>query len=62
MKVSIITICYNSEATISETITSVLSQSYADIEYIIVDGGSKDGTVEIIKQYRDRISYWISSR
>jgi len=62
MKVSIITICYNSEATIRETITSVLSQSYSDIEYIIVDGASKDGTCEIVRSFGDKISTFVSER
>ena len=50
MKISLITACYNSEATIRTAIDSVLSQKGVDIEYIIVDGGSKDGTVDIIKE------------
>jgi glycosyltransferase involved in cell wall biosynthesis len=58
--VSIITVCFNSSATIRETVESVLSQDYADIEYIIVDGGSTDGTLEIIAEYRDRIQVVIS--
>jgi len=62
MRVSIITICYNSEATIRETITSVLSQSYADIEYIIVDGASKDSTCEIVRSFGDKISMFVSER
>jgi glycosyltransferase involved in cell wall biosynthesis len=60
MRVSIITICYNSEATIRETISSVLSQSYSDIEYIIVDGASKDGTCEIIRSFGSKISTFVS--
>lgn len=55
MKVSIITVCKNSEKTIEATILSVLSQCYSPIEYIIVDGGSTDGTLAIIARYRDRI-------
>lgn len=51
MLVSIITPCLNSEATIRQTIESVLNQTYKNIEYIIVDGGSTDGTVDIIKEY-----------
>ena len=51
MKVTLITVCFNSAATLSTAIDSVLSQKGVDIEYIIVDGGSKDGTVEIIKEY-----------
>ena len=49
MKISIITVCYNSSLHLLSTIESVLNQSYSDIEYIIVDGGSTDGTIEIIK-------------
>ena len=51
-KVSIITVCYNSAATIRRTIESVLQQTYRDIEYIIVDGASKDETLSIIKEYQ----------
>ena len=54
MKISLITACYNSEATIRTAIDSVLSQKGVDIEYIIVDGGSKDGTVEILKGYEKK--------
>ena len=54
MKISLITACYNSEATIRTAIDSVLSQKGVDVEYIIVDGGSKDGTVDIIKEYADK--------
>jgi glycosyltransferase involved in cell wall biosynthesis len=60
MKVSIITVCYNSESTILETIHSVLSQTYPNIEYIIVDGNSRDKTVDIIKAFNSEISKWIS--
>ena len=54
MKISLITACYNSEATIGTAIESVLSQKGVDIEYIVVDGGSTDGTVDIIKEYSTR--------
>ena len=60
MKVSIITVSLNSENTIAQTIESILSQTYNDIEYIIIDGNSSDGTVEIIKTYRDKIFKFIS--
>lgn len=55
MKVSIITICFNSETTIRETIESVISQNYPDIEFIIVDGNSKDRTLKIIDEYRSNV-------
>ena len=54
MKISLITACYNSAATIRTAIESVLSQKGVDVEYIVVDGGSKDGTVDIIKEYADK--------
>jgi glycosyltransferase involved in cell wall biosynthesis len=60
MKISIITVCYNSAATLEKTILSVSGQSYDTIEYIIVDGNSKDNTVDIIKKHQDKISKWIS--
>ncbi len=60
MKISIITVCYNSAATLEKTIQSVASQAYNNIEYIIVDGNSKDTTVEIIKKYESTITKWIS--
>jgi glycosyltransferase involved in cell wall biosynthesis len=60
MKISIITVCYNSAATIEKTIQSVGSQSYPNIEYIIVDGNSKDDTLSIIKKHQDKVATWIS--
>ncbi len=60
MKISIITITYNSESTIRDTIESVLSQSHCNMEYIIVDGNSKDKTMEIVNSYSDRIDTIIS--
>lgn len=59
-KISIITVTYNCIETIENTIKSILSQSYNDIEYIIIDGGSNDGTIDVIKKYDDYISFWIS--
>lgn len=58
--ISIVTVCYNAVSTIEETIISVINQSYDNIEYIIIDGGSKDGTIDLIEKYADKISYWIS--
>ena len=60
MKVSVITVCYNRKATIEQSIKSVLDQDYPDIEYIVVDGNSSDGTQNIIKSYSDKITKYIS--
>lgn len=60
MKLSIITINYNDKAGLKKTIESVITQTFTDYEYIIIDGGSTDGSVEIIKQYQDKITYWVS--
>ena len=60
MKISIITVCKNSEAYIEKAITSVISQTYKDIEYIIIDGNSQDRTKEIIQQYSNHITCFIS--
>lgn len=59
-RISIITITYNSEKTLEETIKSVVSQDYDNLEYLIIDGGSKDSTLEIVNKYRDRIAVVIS--
>lgn len=60
MLVSIITICYNRSVTIAKAIESVLNQDYPDIEYIVIDGNSKDGTQEVIASYSDKITHYIS--
>jgi glycosyltransferase involved in cell wall biosynthesis len=58
--ISIITVVFNGEEHISECIDSVIKQTYKNIEHIIIDGGSKDKTIEIIKRFNDQISYWVS--
>lgn len=60
MKISIITINWNNAAGLERTIKSVIEQTYNNIEYIVIDGGSTDGSVDTIKKYADKISYWIS--
>ncbi len=60
--VSVITVVYNSEKLLERTIQNILSQTYHNIELIIIDGGSKDGTLDIIRKYNDRISYWVSEK
>jgi glycosyltransferase involved in cell wall biosynthesis len=58
--VSVITASFNAADFIEQTISSVLSQSFRDLEYIIIDGGSQDGTVDIIRNYASRLAYWHS--
>ena len=58
--ITIITVSYNAASTIERTIKSVLEQTYKKIEYIIIDGESTDGTLDVIKKYSNHISYWIS--
>ena len=59
MKVTLITVCFNSAATLSTAIDSVLSQKGVEIEYIVVDGGSKDGTVDLLKSYEPKFNGWM---
>ncbi len=61
-KISIITITYNSEKTLERTIRSVAEQDYENLEYIIVDGGSTDGTLDIIRKHQDVVTRWISEK
>lgn len=65
MKLSIVTATYNSEKTVRDTIESVLSQTYLDYEYLVVDGGSKDSTLDILREYEPKFNgrmYWKSER
>ena len=62
MKVSIITVSYNSVETIQDTMRSVFNQTYSDLEYVVIDGGSTDGTMDIIKQQEKEIARWVSER
>ena len=59
-KYTIITINFNNSAELRQTIESVLGQTMKDFEYIVIDGGSTDGSVEVIKDYADHIDYWVS--
>lgn len=60
MKISIITIAYNSAETIEATIQSVIAQDYTDVEYIIIDGASKDATMDVVDRYRDQVAVVVS--
>ena len=59
-KVTIVTVTYNAQDVVEETMLSVINQTYDNIEYIVIDGGSTDGTVDIIRQYEDKIDYCVS--
>tara|TARA_E500000178_G_scaffold249565_1_gene246137 strand:- start:65 stop:820 length:756 start_codon:yes stop_codon:yes gene_type:complete len=62
MKISIITVCYNSEKTLERTINSVVSQDYKNIEYIVIDGGSNDNTLNITNKYKEHITSIVSEK
>jgi glycosyltransferase involved in cell wall biosynthesis len=59
-KISVVTICYNACNVLEQTILSVVNQTYTNIEYLIIDGNSKDNSIEIIHKYANHISYWVS--
>ena len=61
-KISIVTVSYNTHDCIEKTIQSVIEQTYPNVEYLIIDGGSTDGTQQIIEQYSDRIAYFVSEK
>ncbi len=60
MKVSIITVCFNTVSTIESSILSLINQDYEDVEYIVIDGGSSDGTIQVIERHLPHISFFIS--
>jgi len=60
LKITIITVCKNSGKYLNETIESVINQTYSNIEYVVIDGGSVDATIDIIKRHAHKISYWMS--
>lgn len=59
-RISVVTVCYNAAEFIEATLRSVLNQGYDDLEYIVIDGGSTDGTLEIIERYHDQLAYFVS--
>jgi glycosyltransferase involved in cell wall biosynthesis len=62
LKISIVTPSFNQAGFVEETLRSVLDQGYPDLEYVVIDGGSTDGSVEIIEKYRDRLAYFVSEK
>lgn len=62
MKLTIVTINYNNREGLERTLRSVTAQLTADTEYVVIDGGSTDGSVELIQQYAKHIAYWVSDR
>ncbi len=61
-RISIVTPAYNRRSFIEETMDSVLSQNYPNLEFIVVDGGSTDGTADIIRRYEKHLKYWVSEK
>ena len=62
LKLSIITVCRNEEKLIRNTLESVVNQTFKNFEFIVIDGNSSDGTVDIIKKYNDKINYFVSEK
>ena len=60
MKISIVTVVFNAAATLEQTILSIHGQQYPEIEHIVIDGGSDDGSVEIIRKHQDKLAHWTS--
>ena len=61
-KISIVTPSYNQAAFLEETLLSVITQNYPDLEFIVIDGGSIDGSKEIIEKYSSHLTYWVSEK
>ena len=61
-KISIVTPVFNNVRFIENCITSVLNQGYPNMEYIVIDGGSTDGTAELIEKYKDKLAYYVSEK
>lgn len=59
-RITVVTVSFNAKEGIERTILSVINQTYTNVEYIIIDGGSTDGTVDVVKKHEPRISYWVS--
>ncbi len=60
--ISVITAVFNGAETIEQTILSVIEQTYSNVEHIVIDGGSSDGTLDILRKYDDKIAYWVSAK